>query len=160
MKYRDSTVLLATLVQIRDQGLPVDDILSGLNKHVHNLMFATISDGFKAVEMSDDLKQQYIDAAASWTVRDLLRITQIITDVETRIKLANQPYIMLEMMGLKLLEMDETVSIEQLLKNSSQQSGSSAKTDPAQKKKIKTENTHGTGCTLSSAIITFLSLMN
>ena len=141
MKNRDSTGLLATLVQIRDQGLPVDDILSGLNKHVHNLMFATISDGLKAVEMSDDLKQQYIDAAASWTVRDLLRITHIITDVETRIKLANQPYIMLEMMGLKLLEMDETVSIEQLLKNSSQQSGSSSQTTPTQKKKIKTEKT-------------------
>jgi len=141
MKNRDSTVLLATLVQIRDQGLPVDDILSGLNKHVHNLMFATISDGLKAVEMSDDLKQQYIDAAASWTVRDLLRITHIITDVETRIKLANQPYIMLEMMGLKLLEMDETVSIEQLLKNSSQQSGSSSQTIPTQKKKIKTKKT-------------------
>ena len=142
MKNRDSTGLLATLVQIRDQGLPVDDILSGLNKHVHNLMFATISDGLKAVEMSDDLKQQYIDAAASWTVRDLLRINQIITDVETRIKLANQPYIMLEMMGLKLLEMDETVSIEQLLKNSSQQSGSSSQTTPTQKKKIKTEKTN------------------
>ena len=142
MKNRDSTVLLATLVQIRDQGLPVDDILSGLNKHVHNLMFATISDGLKAVEMSDDLKQQYIDAAASWTVRDLLRITHIITDVETRIKLANQPYIMLEMMGLKILEMDETVSIEQLLKNSSQQSGSSSQTTPTQKKKIKTEKTN------------------
>ena len=142
MKNRDSTVLLATLVQIRDQGLPVDDILSGLNKHVHNLMFATISDGLKAVEMSDDLKQQYIDASASWTVRDLLRITHIITDVETRIKLANQPYIMLEMMGLKILEMDETVSIEQLLKNSSQQSGSSSQTTPTQKKKIKTEKTN------------------
>ena len=104
-------------------------------------MFSTINDGLKAVEMNDDLKQQYIDASASWDVRDLLRITQVITDVETRIKRANQPYIMLEMMGLKLLEMDESVSIEQLLKNSSQQSGSSAQTAPEQKKKIKTEKT-------------------
>jgi hypothetical protein len=48
---------------------------------------------------------------------------------------------MLEMMGLKLLEMDESVSIEQLLKNSSQQSGSSAQTAPAKKKKFKTEKT-------------------
>ena len=98
-------------------------------------MFSTINDGLKAVEMNNDLKQRYIDASASWDVRDLLRITQVITDVETRIKRANQPYIMLEMMGLKLMEMDETVSIEQLLKNSSQQSGSSAQTAPEQKKK-------------------------
>jgi len=74
-------------------------------------------------------------------VRDLLRIAQVITDVETRIKRASQPYIMLEMMGLKLLEMDESVSIEQLLKNSSQQFGSSAQTAPPQKKKIKTNKT-------------------
>ena len=141
MKDRDNAGLLTTLAQIRDQGLPVEDILSGLNKHVRNLMFSTISDGLKAAEMDDDLKQQYIAAAASWDVRDLLRITQVITDVETRIKRASQPYIMLEMMGLKLLEMDESVSIEQLLKNSSQQSGSSAQTAPAQKKKIKTEKT-------------------
>ena len=141
IKDRDSAGLLTTLVQIRDQGLPVDDILSGLNKHVHNLMFATISDGLKAVELNDDLKKQYIVAAESWDVRDLLRISQVITDVETRIKRASQPYIMLEMMGLKLLEMDESVSIEQLLKNSSQQSGSSSPAVSTQKKKIKTDKT-------------------
>jgi len=141
IKDRDSAGLLTTLVQIRDQGLPVDDILSGLNKHVHNLMFATISDGLKAVELNDDLKQQYIVAAESWDVRDLLRISQVITDVETRIKRASQPYIMLEMMGLKLFEMDESVSIEQLLKNSSQQSGSSSPKPSTQKKKIKTDKT-------------------
>ena len=141
MKDRDNAGLLTTLAQIRDQGIPVDDILSGLNKHVRNLMFSTISDGLKEVEMNDDLKRQYIAAATSWEVRDLLRITQVLTDVETRVRRASQPYIMLEMMGLKLLEMDESVSIEQLLKNSSQQSGSSAQTVPVQKKKIKTEKT-------------------
>ena len=141
MKDRDNAGLLTTLAQIRNQGLPVEDVVTGLNKHVRNLMFATINDGLKAVEMNDDLKQQYIAAAASWEVRDLLRIAQVITDVETRIKRASQPYIMLEMMGLKLLEMDESVSIEQLLKNSSQQFGSSAQTAPPLKKKIKTNKT-------------------
>ena len=141
MKDRDNAGLLTTLAQIRNQGLPVEDVVTGLNKHVRNLMFATINDGLKAVEMNDDLKQQYIAAAASWEVRDLLRIAQVITDVETRIKRASQPYIMLEMMGLKLLEMDESVSIEQLLKNSSQQFGSSAQTAPPQKNKIKTNKT-------------------
>ena len=141
MKDRDNAGLLTTLAQIRNQGLPVEDVVTGLNKHVRNLMFATINDGLKAVEMNDDLKQQYIAAAASWDVRDLLRIAQVITDVETRIKRASQPYIMLEMMGLKLLEMDESVSIEQLLKNSSQQFGSSAQTAPPQKNKIKTNKT-------------------
>jgi len=141
MKDRDHEGLLTILAQIRKQGLPVEDILTGLNKHVRNLMFSTINNGLKAVEMNDDLKQKYITAAASWDVRDLLRITQVITDVEIGIKRANQPYIMLEMMGLKLLEMDESVSIEQLLKNSSQQSGSSVQIASAQKKKIKTEKT-------------------
>ena len=141
MKDRDHEGLLTILAQIRNQGLPVEDILTGLNKHVRNLMFSTINNGLKSVEMNDDLKQKYITAAASWDVRDLLRITQVITDVEIGIKRANQPYIMLEMMGLKLLEMDESVSIEQLLKNSSQQSGSSVQIASAKKKKIKTEKT-------------------
>jgi len=104
MKDRDNAGLLTTLAQIRNQGLPVEDVVTGLNKHVRNLMFATINDGLKAVEMNDDLKQQYIAAAASWEVRDLLRIAQVITDVETRIKRASQPYIMLEMMGNDGLE--------------------------------------------------------
>ena len=141
LKDKDSAGLLTTLVQIRDQGIPADDILSGLNKHVHNLMFATISDGLKAVELNDDLMQQYIVSAESWDVRDLLRISQVITDVETRIKRASQPYIMLEIMGLKLFEMDGSVSIEQLLKNSPQQSGISSQAAPTQKKKIKTDKT-------------------
>ncbi len=141
LKDKDSAGLLTTLVQIRGQGIPADDLLSGLNKHVHNLMFATISDGLKAVELNDDLMQQYIVSAESWDVRDLLRISQVITDVETRIKRASQPYIMLEMMGLKLFEMDGSVSIEQLLKNSPQQSGISSQAAPTQKKKIKTDKT-------------------
>ena len=141
IKDKDSAGLLTTLVQIRGQGIPADDILSGLNKHVHNLMFATISDGLKAVELNDDLMQQYIVSAESWDVRDLLRISQVITDVETRIKRASQPYIMLEIMGLKLFEMDGSVSIEQLLKNSPQQSGISSQAAPTQKKKIKTDKT-------------------
>ena len=118
IKDKNTELLLETLTEIRKGGIPVGDVLKGLNVHIRNLMYASLNDGINILDMSDDLKHEYIESSKLWDVRDLLRITEVINDLEVNINRSNQPYIMFEITALKLLEMDQTIFIEDLLNQS------------------------------------------
>ncbi len=118
IKDKNADILLETLMEVRNGGVPVDDVVKGLNVHIRNLMYASLNDGVNILDMSDDLKKEYIKSSKLWDIRDLLRITEVINELELNIKRSNQPYIMFEITALKLLEMDQTVSIEELLNQS------------------------------------------
>jgi DNA polymerase-3 subunit gamma/tau len=118
IKDKNAELLLETLTEIRKGGIPVDDVVKGLNVHIRNLMYASLNDGVNILDISDDLKNEYIESSKLWDVRDLLRITEVINDLEVKISRSNQPYIMFEITALKLLEMDQTIFIEDLLNQS------------------------------------------
>jgi len=118
IKDKNSKLLLDTITEIRSSGIPIDDVVKGLNVHIRNLMYASLDEGINILEMSDDLKKEYIESSKLWDIRDLLRISEVINDLEVNVKKSNQPYIMFELTSLKLLEMDQTVLIEDLLNQS------------------------------------------
>lgn len=118
IKDKNADLLLNTLSEVRVSGIPIDDVVKGLNVHIRNLMYASLNDGLKVLDISDDLKKEYVESSKLWDIRDLLRITEIINELELNINRSNQPYIMFEITALKLLEMDQTVSIEELLNQS------------------------------------------
>ena len=118
IKDKNADILLETLMEVRNGGVPVDDVVKGLNVHIRNLMYASLNDGVNILDMSDDLKKEYIKSSKLWDIRDLLRITEVINELELNINRSSQPYIMFEITALKLLEMDQTVSIEELLNQS------------------------------------------
>ena len=118
IKDKNSKLLLDTVTEIRTTGIPIDDVVKGLNVHIRNLMYASLDEGINILEMSDDLKKEYIESSKLWDIRDLLRISEVINDLEINVKKSNQPYIMFEITSLKLLEMDQTVLIEDLLNQS------------------------------------------
>ena len=131
---KNSDLLLETLTEIRNGGIPIDDVVKGLNVHIRNLMYASLNDGVKALEMSDDLKKEYVKSSKLWDIRDLLRITEVLNDLELNINRSNQPYIMFEISALKLLEMDQSISIEELLNQSSNEVKDDVLTEKDQKK--------------------------
>ena len=131
---KNSDLLLETLTEIRNGGIPIDDVVKGLNVHIRNLMYASLNDGVKALEMSNDLKKEYVKSSKLWDIRDLLRITEVLNDLELNINRSNQPYIMFEISALKLLEMDQSISIEELLNQSSNNVKDDISTEKDQKK--------------------------
>ena len=118
IKDKNAKLLLETLIEIRNGGIPVNDVVKGLNVHIRNLMYASLNDGVNLLDISDDLKNEYIESSKLWDLRDLLRITEVINELEININRSNQPYIMFEITMLKLLEMDQTIFIEELLNKS------------------------------------------
>ena len=108
--------LIDLLAEIKLKGIPIQEFVSGLNRHLRNMMIATIENGMDVLELNLDLKNKYIETAKLWNIRDLLRISKVITEIEPQVKRAVQPHILLELSLLKLLEFDSTVTIESLLK--------------------------------------------
>lgn len=112
---KNGKVLIDLLAEIKLKGMPIQEFVSGLNRHIRNMMIATIENGMDVLELNLDLKSKYLETAKLWNMRDLLRISKIITDIESQVKRAVQPHILLELSLLKLLEFDSTVEIESLL---------------------------------------------
>ncbi len=115
IRIKNGKVLVDLLADIKSKGMPVQEFVSGLNRHVRNMMIATIGNGLDVFELNIDLKKQYEEAAKSWNARDILRISKVITDIEHQVKRAVQPHILIELSLLKLLELDSVVTIESLL---------------------------------------------
>lgn len=107
--------LMKVLHEIRFNGLPVNEIVLGLNQHIRNLLIASIPKAIDATELSDDLKKRYINEVNRWDNRDLLRISKQLIELETSTKRATQPHILFEMTLLRLLEMDQSIQIDEIL---------------------------------------------
>lgn len=115
IRTKNGKVLIDLLADVKSKGIPVQEFVSGLNRHIRNMMIATIENSLDVLELNSDLKKQYEETANSWNIRDLLRISKVITDIEPQVKRAIQPHILIELSLLKLLELDSTVTIESLL---------------------------------------------
>ncbi len=115
IRTKNGKALIELLAEVKSKGMPIQEFVSGLNRHIRNMMIATFENSLDVLELNNDLKKQYEKSTKLWNIRDLLRITKIITDIQPQVKRAIQPHILVELSLLKLLELDSTVSIESLL---------------------------------------------
>ncbi|NQT96204.1 MAG: DNA polymerase III subunit gamma/tau [Candidatus Marinimicrobia bacterium] len=107
---------LKLLDNIQSSGTPVVDFVNGFSQHIRNLLYASLPEGKQVLGLSDELNQRYEDDAPRWDRRDLLRIANLLLELETMLRHANHPYLLLEVLFLKLLEMDASVSLDEVLK--------------------------------------------
>jgi len=112
---KDGKTLIDLLAEVHFAGMPIQEFVTGLNRHLRNTMIATVKDGLDVLEINEDLKNKYSEAAKLWNLKDLLRISKVVSDIEPRIKKAVQPHILLELTLLRLLEFDTTVNIQSIL---------------------------------------------
>ncbi|MFQ6678446.1 MAG: DNA polymerase III subunit gamma/tau [Fidelibacterota bacterium] len=112
---KDGEQMVSVLKDIRLLGTPLEDVVNGFNQHLRNLLICTVKGTSSTLEMNSELQERYRNDAQGWERRDLLRISHVFSKMEPEIRRASQPQIMFELNLLKLLEMDKSVSIEQLL---------------------------------------------
>ena len=115
IKTKNGKELVHILDEIKSKGMALPDFMAGLIRHIRNMLIASVQGGLDSIEMNLDLKKKYIGSAKLWNSKDLLRISNVITEVEPLLKNATQPHILLELSLLKLLELDTTVVIEEMI---------------------------------------------
>ena len=112
---KDSEKMLRVLQIIRTTGLPLEDVAHGLIQHFRNLIVASINGGRELLELNDDHKKRYSENAKLWDGKDLLRISNLLNELEYSLKRVTHPAIRFEMAAMKCLEMDTSISIAELL---------------------------------------------
>ena len=118
IREKDSTGTVNMLSSFSGFGIPAPEVMVGMAGHIRNILYAGVKDGESLLEMNTEHKQRYIQESESWDRRDLLRISQVLTDVAATIRRAQDPYLLLEMTVLKLLEMDQSIYIDQIISSS------------------------------------------
>tara|TARA_B100001250_G_scaffold414193_1_gene451214 strand:- start:1725 stop:3419 length:1695 start_codon:yes stop_codon:yes gene_type:complete len=109
--------MLKTLDKFSNFGVPAAEIINGFCGHIRNLIYATVKNAEMLLEMNDELINDYKIESKKWDKRDLLRINQVLIESSPEIRKSNTPYLLLEMTLIKLLEMDSSIHIEDLLTN-------------------------------------------
>ena len=110
--------IIEVISSIRSKGLSLEDFNEGLIKHFNDLMISKVNNGAELLDLNDETKRNYIDSAKKWNNNDIIRICKVLHDMFYSLKNLKHPMIFFEMTSLKLMEMDSSLSISQLLNNS------------------------------------------
>jgi DNA polymerase III subunit gamma/tau len=108
---------LAAVHEVLYQGYDLHEFLLGLEEHVRNLLFARINGALQSAgnavepEMVERLKR----SSERFAEGDLLRMMEIVRKSENDLKWSALPRFAVEMMLLKIVSLDSTVSLERLV---------------------------------------------
>ena len=109
--------MIMVLSEFSKYGVPASEVLIGIQEHIRNLIYSGIHEENTPIEMNGVQLKLYKQEAVKWDRRDLFRLNQVIIDTSAAIRKSDDPYLLLEMTALKLLEMDKSIFIDQLLSN-------------------------------------------
>ena len=112
---KDGKKMLDVLMKFAHFGVPASEVNNGIGIHIKNLLYSKIKNGSELLDMNDENKKHYLEHAKDWDNRDLLRVSQIISDVSSYINRSNDPYLLMEVTSLKLLEMEKSISLDAFL---------------------------------------------
>lgn len=97
------------------QGYDISGFLIGLVEHLRNKLFVLTTNSTKLLEVSEASKDRYLKEKEQFSEEDLLRFIRLISETEAGIKRSANPRLKIEMMVIKLIKMDRSVTISDLL---------------------------------------------
>ena len=115
IRNKDYQSMIMVLSEFSKYGVPASEVLIGIQEHIRNLIYSGIHEENTPIEMNGAQVKLYKQEAVNWDRRDLFRLNQVIIDTSAAIRKSDDPYLLLEMAALKLLEMDKSIFIDQLL---------------------------------------------
>ena len=115
---KDYSQMLGVISSIRNKGLSLEDFNEGLIEHFNNLMVSKVSEGDELLDLNKDTKSDYINNSKMWNSKDIIRISKVLHDIYYSLKNVKHPMIFFEMTAMKLMEMDSSVSISELISGS------------------------------------------
>ncbi len=162
--------------ELLHQGFDAHLIIAGLAGHFRDLLVAKEPETVKLLEISDNIKQQYLEQAKQMDVQFLLKAIDLTTRTDIDYKLSKSPHLLVELALMKLasLNFDEakkkidiipssyfknTVNSVEPYKTGStstskveEEPGLPSKTGTSTLTKEKTPKTEGTGITINAIL--------
>jgi DNA polymerase-3 subunit gamma/tau len=115
MTNKDVTAGLQLVDKIFIQGYDMGEFLNGLTEHFRNLLVVKATQNFDHLEGLDSYAPKYKDEAESFSETDLLRLIQLASETSYQIKRSPNPKLNLEMLIVKMIKMDQSLELGELL---------------------------------------------
>ena len=106
---------MALVEKVISGGYDVEEFLIGLAEHLRNLLIVRSLGSNDLVEDTEDHKKKYLDLAEVYQEEDILRLIRIVLDAKAALKRSQNPRLPLELAMVKMIKLDRTVKIEDLL---------------------------------------------
>ena len=107
--------MIKTINLFAKTGVSPNEILVGIRNHLKNILYAGVAEGKLISDLNVDDKNQYIEESKKWNRTDILYINQVLIDSFHRIKNSDSSFLLLEMTFLKLLELENSISLAELI---------------------------------------------
>ena len=137
---KDYPKMFEVLSKIRSSSFQLDDLIDGLNLHFRNYILALTPDGETLMNLNESHKKEYVDTMSSWDLNDILQIINQFNKLRHTIKNSHQPLIAFEILSLKLMEMDKSVIISDLLAENSSNNSANDKQFAVEQKNVGHNN--------------------
>jgi len=112
----DAKGSLELVDRVIDEGRDPDEFVLSLMEHLRNLLFVKIEDDLAKIDLLESDRPRYEEASTAFTEEDLLRMIQMLSDLEADLGRSSQPRLRLELTMVKLAKLEPTVQLEALLK--------------------------------------------
>ena len=111
----DGRNALALVARVAEEGGDVGEFVDGLLEHVRLLLVARVSGGLKEEDLPETDQTRYRDTSSAFKEEDLLRMLQVVSDLELKLGQISNPRFWLELTVMKLVKMPTTVSVEEVI---------------------------------------------
>ena len=133
--------LVTILNHVKEKGYIVEDLIKGLINHMRNLTLMHYKNGLDLMGLSPELKKLYKKNKYDWSLKDLVRISNSLSELYASIKRFSDQTLIFEMTLMKFLQFDKSVDIEKFLQSNVSQEEHSIpepkKTNSVPKKTVK-----------------------
>jgi DNA polymerase-3 subunit gamma/tau len=107
--------VLGIVGEVLLQGFDLYEFVIGLEVHLRDLLFSRITGALESEAVEGDTLAALQKSSVRFTEGDLLRMMELVRRAESDLKRSAFPRFAVEMLLLKLVHLDSTVSLEQLL---------------------------------------------
>lgn len=130
LKTKNYPQMFEVLMIVRSSSFQLDDFLDGLCAHLRNYLLFLTPKGDTLLSINDTHREQYSASADGWDLKDILRIINEVNKFRFTVKNSHQPLIGFETLSLKLMEMDNSISISELIKSDGHSTQKKIKNQP------------------------------
>ena len=107
--------MIKTINIFAKTGVSPNEILVGIRNHLKNILYAGVASGKLIADLNVDDKNRYVKESKKWNRSDILYINQVLIDSSHRIKNSDSSFLLLEMTFLKLLELENSINLGELI---------------------------------------------
>ncbi len=140
----DPLPVLQAINDILERGFDLNEFITGFQEYIRTLLFARLPGALESqlTDLSLEHLKKQSDLASQFSEGDLLRMAEVLRKAESDLKWSTYPRFLVETAILKLVYMDSTVTVQQVLQSIQRDSPAPAQSVSDKKKTSLVDDPH------------------